>query len=126
MNQHHDHTWKFALIYGVLAFVALFAILATVLAFNVNRSAATKTEVRKSLGASNVVTLAKQEIQKEAGSVGYLVTKQTLVSVKQDRTSASVVLKVTLVNTASGTTEHYKLRVKFTKSLYTVQGVAQA
>jgi hypothetical protein len=126
MNEHKDHTWKFAVIYGILAFVVLLAAVGAYAAFNTQHNAATKTEVRHALGNQDVVLIAKKNIQDQATKYGLLVSKQTVVSVKQDAKSATVILAVTFVDTATGTASHYKLKVQLAKSLYSVQNVTKA
>jgi hypothetical protein len=126
MNQHHDHTWKFAVIYGILAFVVLLSSVGAVVAFNTQHNAATKTEVRNALGNRDVVLIAKKNIQDEGAKYGLLVSKQTVISVKQDAKSATVILAVTFVDTATGTASHYRLKVQLTKSLWSVQDVTKA
>src|SRR5438045_2395507 len=114
------HVKHFGFVYGCLSFILGVALFTLVTTLKTESNAATKTQVQQvksSLGSSNVVQIAEKEVQTQAGAAGLLVSKQRVVSEKQDSGSATVVLAVTLVDTATGATQHLKLRVQLSKSL---------
>jgi hypothetical protein len=121
-----QYPYRFILIYLGLGLALLASVFA--IGLSLYLPAAThvvhKSDLQNALGETDYVKLAESEIQREANGYGLTVQSQRVVSASSDGNEANVVIALTFLDPYQQK-HNIKLRVKLTKSVYSVKSVAQ-